>query len=332
MSHDITSRDVVALAGTQAWHGLGLVLPDAPTVDQALDAARLRWRVERRPLWTSVGGAVVEVPSHVANVRSDTGEVLAVVTAGYTPVQNEQVAGLILSAAAQGAIPRVESAGSLRAGRDVFFCVRRESFGLGIGGADRVETYAVFANNHSGQRALRVYSTSVRVVCRNTLVASGVDDASRGFSARHTSGIALKVEALRDAIQGVDRNLARLREGAERLASVPMSQAELQGFFLETYQRLYGSIDAGDVAEAREKRRKAQEIVGAWLLNMDDAKQAVGGLQGTAWAAANSVTDWLQHQRDRRPKSAEARAAAELFGATADQSREVFELALACVR
>lgn len=332
MAHEITDRDTLLVVGQPAWHGLGLVLSDSPTVDEALDVGKLRWRIEQRPLYTSIGGEVVDVPSHVVNVRADTGEILAVVTKGYTPVQNEDVARLILDAAAQGAIPRVESAGSLRAGRDVFFCVRRESFGLGIGGADKQVSYAVFANNHSGQRAFRVYATTVRVVCNNTLVESGVDDLARGFTMRHSAGITAKIEDLRSAIVGVDKRLAVQRSNMEALAARPMTQAELGQFFLSCYASVYGSLDAGEIESAREKRRKAQEIVGAWLLNMDDPKQAVGGLQGTAWAAVNSVTDWLQHQKPRAPKSSDARASSQLFGAVADQSREVFELGLQLVK
>lgn len=56
MSHEITKTDTVALAKTQAWHGLGIVVEDAMGVDQAIETANLDWEVDQLPIH-----AVVEV-------------------------------------------------------------------------------------------------------------------------------------------------------------------------------------------------------------------------------------------------------------------------------
>lgn len=335
MAHNITKTDGLVLAGQSAWHGLGIVLPEAPTVDQALDLAGLRWRIEQKPLYIDSPIGPIEVPTHVANVRSDTRDILGVVTKGYTPVDNEVTGGLLLAAAKDGAMPKIETAGSLSGGRDVFFTSNLREFGLGVGRADVSRIYAVFSNNHAGQRAFRVYTTSVRVVCANTHVASGVDDLSKGLALRHSSGIVGRVDEIRKSLERSNKIADEMVRQAEALSNRPMTSADVQAFFMDVYQSLYGTLTVSDAELARERRRKAVKVVSAWVEAMDSPKQEVGGLQGTAWAAVNSVTDWLQHERPVRKLKgetlAQARVRSSMFGSTAAQTRTVHDLALALV-
>ena len=56
MGHEFESGFVVR---DKAWHGLATVLPENPTVTQALQAAGLDWDVLERPMMTSKPETVV---------------------------------------------------------------------------------------------------------------------------------------------------------------------------------------------------------------------------------------------------------------------------------
>ena len=124
MSHEIYNDDGLALAGKKAWHGLGIVLPDTFSPDEGLKIAGLEWTVVRTPLALPDGTIV---PTHVANVRSDTQRILGVVGDDYSILQNADLAHTV-AALANGPDPaKVESCGSLRHGVNVFFLARLES-------------------------------------------------------------------------------------------------------------------------------------------------------------------------------------------------------------
>ncbi len=98
MPHDLdhsTGHAAIFTAHPQLvppWHGLGTVVRDAPTSDDAIRLARLDWTVEQWPLHAAppggAGGESAPAPGHVAKVRTDTRAVLGVVTPRYEPFQN----------------------------------------------------------------------------------------------------------------------------------------------------------------------------------------------------------------------------------------------------
>ena len=53
MAHEITEYDNVVLHRTPAWHGLGVVVHEAPTPMEALKIAGLDWNIEQWPMTSS---------------------------------------------------------------------------------------------------------------------------------------------------------------------------------------------------------------------------------------------------------------------------------------
>ena len=78
--------------GSPAWGQVVRGVDPGSARDAAgmIAAAGLDWRVEQHPLEAVIDGEAlrVRVPRHVANVRSDTRDVLGVVGESYTPLQN----------------------------------------------------------------------------------------------------------------------------------------------------------------------------------------------------------------------------------------------------
>lgn len=301
MSHDITTTDRLVLAGAPAWHGLGTVLPERCTVDDARTLA-LPWDPVAVPLYVDKPLEGRKVPiAHRAVVRSDSGAVLGVVGPDYEVLGNGDIAGLIEALGAEGLA--VETAGSIRGGREVFFLVDRGAFDVAPG--DTVRRYVLFTSAHDGTRAFRALPTTVRVVCANTLtVALG----QRGGAAfRHARGIRANVIQARDAILGLDAALDR-RQAAARALSVRTVTDEGLGRLLGMFYRALApdrvaAIERGLAQGAPRKDRQAgeradrhrRETVARWIDGVAREEDRVPAIAGTAWAALQAVTEDVEH-------------------------------------
>lgn len=345
MSHEITDTDGMMLAKVGAWHGLGTVVEEAQRPHEALQVAGLDWRAEEADLVATPLRGPIKVPAHKAIIRSDTDHVLGVVSKAYEPFQNEELADLVLALdARKGGPVLVESAGSMKGGRTVFFLAQLGSWGVGIGDADTTKSYALFTMAHDGSRALKILPTDIRVVCANT-EAWARDVASRervGYSIRHTLNMRDRVQEVSEALQGYRRDLGNRQAQAQALADRAWSVDERRAFFLEIYEDTFGEVPTaaeakvGDTKERRKaerKRGRAKRVLASWELATNADSNTVAGIQGTAWAGLNVVTDWIDHHKTVRTKGAESamesRAHNALFGPNSAIKLAARKLALA---
>ncbi len=68
---------------TPAWHGLGKILDNPPTIEQAIIDAGLDWIVEEQPIYQQVEDEYIPIPGHKSLVRSTDKKVLGVVSNMY---------------------------------------------------------------------------------------------------------------------------------------------------------------------------------------------------------------------------------------------------------
>jgi len=338
MSHEITSTDGLVLARTGAWHGLGQVLPQAPTVREAFRLAGLGWRVERSPIYIDRAAVIpsgsnpvdldgpasadlYRSPDKVALVRSDTADVFEVVGKGYEVFQNDELADLVEGLSRAKATQLAETAGSLRGGRNVFALVPRgEYLADGAGGSDLVRNFLLFSNSHDGTGSLIILPTEVRVVCANTLAM-----ATAGVRIRHTLNARDRVAEAVAAMNVLDKAAGERRTTVQRLASTPMTEEDRRIFFLKVYERAFGALrGTPTTATDRAAHERAQETIGSWLANLDSARTYQ---TGTVWHAFNAVTEWSDHARRVKGDSRDARVYSNLLGTSAGFKEEVFELA-----
>jgi phage/plasmid-like protein (TIGR03299 family) len=308
------------------------VVESAPTPTEALELARLRWNVEQMPLVAvGEGGERIGLETHVANVRSDTREPLAVVTSGYKPVQNGTLASIAHDLAMDGDVVRVESAASIQGGRKVWFLLRGESFN--VRGSDEVRPYILLANAHDGTQALRAICTSVRVVCRNTLnLALSRSAKGVGYSFRHTSNVGVRVDEIRSALGLYQKSLEFTTKAIETLAARDVNSEQVQAFFTEAYQRDFDAIPANPKTEEEKgKRERAIDAYRAFARRFDRERPVAGA---TLWNTLNAYTGWVQHERPVRvdaKRRTEARNTYRLIGDDADRTSASFAQALALV-
>ncbi len=142
---------------TAPWHGLGTMVENAPTSEDALILAGLDWKVVQKNLVTEDG---FSVPGFKANVRDLDNRTLGVVTDRYKVVQNDEAFSFTDSLLGEGVT--YETAGSLQEGRRTWILAKLPQRYIISG--DELTPYLVFMNSHDGTGAIKAAMTPIRVV------------------------------------------------------------------------------------------------------------------------------------------------------------------------
>lgn len=113
------------------------------------------------------------ITSHCATVRDDHDFTLGVVGSEYSVAQNiESLAFVDMLEEVSGHRVDITSGGVLGNGETFFLQGKLDKSCFLNGKEDEIEQYVVFTNGHSGNSALCVYFTPIRILCRNSLVLS----------------------------------------------------------------------------------------------------------------------------------------------------------------
>jgi phage/plasmid-like protein (TIGR03299 family) len=285
MSAEIYSNDSLFSVREAPWHKLGVVLEDNPrSGEEAIVAAGLDWTVGGEPVF--VRGE--EMPGYRANVRSDTGEVLGLVTNKYQLVQNKEAFGFSDSLLGDSEVS-YETAGSLKNGRTVWALLNLPQYNL-LG--DKMDSYLLLSNSHDGTAAIRVATVSVRVVCQNTLNAA-ISGATRFWSILHRGDIGVKMEEASRSLALHNRYVTKLREEADNLVHIPFSAVQFEGFVVE---KVYPARkELGKRAIANLEKNQGD------LLKRFDAPD-LGNFKNTKWAGALALSDHFYHFREGRDR------------------------------
>ena len=312
MAHQIEThgtRAAALFARTDPWHRLGTTVAGAAfTAEDAMTLGHLGgWNVRKAPVTATEirddGVTSMEVPGAFATVRTNpfTGatEPLGIVGGGYHPLQNEEHAAF-LNHLADVSGATFDTAGSLRGGRQVFVTMRLPEH-LSIGGSDRVDLNIAALNSHDGSSAFRVLITPVRVVCANTQHAALRNHLS-SWSIRHTRNAKAAVQAARDTLGLTFAYVEAFEAEAERMINTSVTDAA----FFELVQNLFPSPTPDAPARPRNAARRRQaSLAHLWH---DAATQS--GIAGTAWAAYQSVVEYVDHFAPVRDKADAAMARA----------------------
>ena len=204
---------------TPAWHGLGTIVQDSPTSEDAIRLAGLNWRVESQPMY--LGNGIV-IPDAYANVRSSDNKVLGVVGNRYQIVQNEDA--FVFTDALLGEGVKYETAGSLCGGKVIWLLAKMPNKYEILG--DEITPYVVFTNTHDGSGAVKVAMVSTRVVCMNTLNVA-LKGAKRTWTARHTGNINAKLDDAMNTLKLADEYMKAQQDLFEDLYKVKTTDAQV---------------------------------------------------------------------------------------------------------
>jgi len=303
MAHEIMTNDVfgeVRKNGRKAWHGLGVEISDGLTADEAFKEIGLDWETELLPIYAAAWNASnetmkrIKIAGRKLHVRADLMESnpddedaqLGVVSDSYKPISNKQLAAFADMLCGLDAGITVETAGSLRNGKRVYALCKLPK-NIEVTDEDVLVNYVLIVNGHDGHSSFECYMTSVRVVCANTLRWSA-DSAKKRTTFAHTGDVEAKIEDARRALGIVLSDAQKFEAAVFRMKDKVLSPAELVDY----------AVDAAEASFPSNESKK-EEMIGRIIKNMRDDRQMLPGIEDSAWAAYNAVSQYQDHERGR---------------------------------
>ena len=303
MNDDGTAR--MAYADRQIpWHRMGVAMKGLQTADAMLAAAGADFDVvtARVAVCDNYGepirqpdGKVILVPDSRATVRvNDDGSFDGLATVGtrYVVQQNRECLDYALTiVGATGGDAVVDTCGVLHGGREFFASIDMGSLVIDpIGVNDTIERYLLVHNGHDGKTAITFANTSIRAVCKNTVIA-GIASGKRVFTARHTRNADKAIEHANEVLNISNAWAKEFSQAAEKLLSISIpASSQILDRTLATVFPI-----AKDATDRQSKNRdEVVTLVRAIYSNDNNAKNY--GYNG--WSLVNAIGEYLDHYRD----------------------------------
>lgn len=291
MGHEIEETDTIMSFRELPWHGIGVVVDEAPTSEEAIVLAGLDWEIQLLPVMGRLmmmekGG--VEVPHYVevegafTPYRIRDGRTYGTVGSKFTIVQNKEAFSFLDNLVSEGDL-KFETAGSMRNGAHVFMTAKLPS-GCKVAG-EEMDIYIVLSNFHDGTGALRIDITFVRVVCKNTQNMA-FDNAVQSWRMRHTGSIHGQLEDARKVLQ-----LTRNYE--EEFVRV------MEAMALESIGREATIVALNKVWSPRDGQEVSETTAGV-LANLELSPTIPDEMRTTQYGVFNAATEFLDWKKDYR--------------------------------
>lgn len=284
------------------WHRLGVAMVGLQTAAAMLDAADADFDVvlaevaavdANGEILKNPDGSIVKISDSRATIRVNndgTFDGLSTVGTRFTIQQNREVMSRaidIVGATDGDAV--VDTCGVLDYGREFFACIDLGVLVIDpLGIDDKIQRYLLVRNGHNGKTPITFANTSIRAVCKNTVIA-GLSTAQSIFTARHTRNAENAMEEAR-TILGMSVEWAKaFSETAEELLKIKVSESKID----KTLQTLF-PMKNQETERQKRNRDETWSIVKGLYVNSNNA----GGFGNNGWSLLNSVGEYLDHYRD----------------------------------
>jgi phage/plasmid-like protein (TIGR03299 family) len=317
--------------GEMPWHGEGLPLARPATVEEALAAGRLDWRVGEVGLLTG-DDPPLPVPTRKAIVRLDrpaghNERVLGVAHRGFQPLQNRDGAMLFDAIFGRGQ-PVYHTGGYLGCGHVVWLLAKIDN-PREIARGDLVQPYALFANSHDGSIAIYIKLTTVRVVCQNTLALALKEQSGPVFRRSHQGRLVDHAEAARiffaATMKQLDYVAGKFVYLSSKLCREEQFKQILEALLPEPKKPRNADANPGllkawqtNTERVRIARQKISDLRRSGV-GMD-----LDGSRGTFWGVLNAVLEYVDHHQE----GDKAGPAYALMGDGMDLKSKAFSLVL----
>lgn len=274
------------------WEGLGEDVSGANSAYEVCKLAGLNFEVRTEPLYTADG---VKVPNLLATRRYDTYDngvevpstVYGAVTERYNPVQNYEGFDFIDTLFHHDGF-EVETAGQFDDGKIVWVEARLPQRSMA---GEKIDPYLVFTNRHDGKGSVRIFCTSVRVICKNTLNLAIKKAQGRTFSVRHTTTAQAKLEQAKQTLENYYLYLGALEKEIEREKRILLEDRHLD--------RLINNLlvfKEDDTDRVKQRVMRDREELRRYYNDSYD----LDGYEKSAFRFINAVSDWATHREPAR--------------------------------
>ena len=307
--------------GERAWHGEGVVTEGTLPAREAFETADALFTVQKRELFYEVSHAdetydegygaapiVSSAPSsHFAVVRTDTQQLLGVVSKQYEIVQNDS---LLRMAEFIREEVDMDCVIVLSDGAKVCFTATLRGAATDIVPGDTVKRRIVGYLGHDGKTGCGAKFTNIRVVCQNTLTAA-LGESGAHSSITHKNGANNNFDALINSIDVARQDFVTECELMKEFSRRSMGVDAFRKFVDEVY-----NIDEDQIFRKREKLETAFQHGYGW----EYAPHSV-------WSAVNAITQVETSTRGTTAAKGRAQFARGTFGAGAQISKKAFAVA-----
>ena len=305
MSADFTA----GVFTSSTWHRLETVapMPDADAMIAAGESSGA-WPVslEQESLRTE-SGLEVSGASVVGTYADGQRKAYGAVGGRYTALAPEEWRETIRAACEAGARP--DGAFALRDGTRPVAC-------LSIGNVGAFKQYLTLVDSYDGSMRYTAGSTSIRVVCANTLAMFRGSGKGTNLSIRHTASINDRVAAMRTVIGEHIESGEALRALYERAERTDLSRNDSD----RVLDLLFPPApeNASQSAKTRAENRRTEAVRASAR-----AENHVGNSLATLWNGATWTVDRDAYGNAKKVRGAGSRLDAMLSGSRGDRVEEI---------
>lgn len=288
MSHEV---ETMAWTNEVPWHGLGVEVKGNITSDEWLKKAGLDWEIQRRKIFFEAEeGKYHRIPNRYVHVRDKDNKPMTFTGHVWKDWTNREMIAFIDEYARATALT-IETAGSLRGGQLVWALARLKK-DFSVTSRDKLKGYLLLTTSHIVGTANTARSTSVRVVCANTMAAAE-HEGTIAYSQNHSRAFDVakareQVEKAHDELAAASRRWTALRK--IRLNAEDYLNKVLAPVLLKTDDE--EGLEALSSPENQPKR--IQQILSAF-------ENAPGAEPENGWGGLNAFTYWADHMAGRLP-------------------------------
>jgi len=297
MSHEINIENGKAAfvsVKEKPWHGLGQIVAEAMTSEEAIKLGGLNYEVSKKPaiFQNPLTGELEDVPGKFVNIRMDTGKPLGVVGSKYEIVQNDEAFSFFDAIVGKGEAI-FETAGALGDGERMFITAKLPAH-ISVRG-EEIEEYLFLYNSHDGSGSIVAAFTPIRVVCNNTLNAA-LRNMKMKVAIRHTSSVKARLETAYKVLNITNSLHNELGDLFNVMAKKNITDRTLWNLITET---IGGDAALNKIAKGEELSTRMNnmiEDVHEYALG-HDTQQTIA-TKGTLFGAYNAVTGYFQNIKE----------------------------------
>ena len=308
--------------GERAWHGQGVVTPGTLPAREAFETADALFSVEKRelsyPVVQSCDSTIdtdlpyfhedMQQPAGVFGVvRTDTQDLLGVVTKQYEIVQNEsllRMAEFIRDEADMDCVIVLSD------GAKVCFTATLRGAETDIVPGDTVKRRIVGYLGHDGKTGCGAKFTNIRVVCQNTLTAA-LSGTGASSSITHKGTANANFDALINSIDVSRQDFVTECELMREFSRTAMSMSAFNDYVDQVYD-----VNEGDILRKRQKLEQAFRVgYGSEFASF------------SLWNGFNAITQLETSTRGQTAAKSRAQFARGTFGLGAQISKKAFSIA-----
>lgn len=255
---------------------------------QALDHYGINFDVVKAPMVAFVDGKAQHVPNVNAMVRTDTNEVLSGVSVSnsYEIVQTRSYADIIERITGELNADFVKG-GVFKGGRLTYLQCKLPDTIRVKGTNDVIEEYLTFVNSFDGSSRFMILPTLTRIFCNNQMNALRREARNNGLRFSHTRSVKHKIQQADKAILEAMNAYKAFSVKIDWLADTKFTNSQMD-LVAQKMFNVKSDTKPEDVStRTRNNVNKLCELF----------EDGIGLAQwrGTAWAAYNACTEFVDH-------------------------------------